>query len=101
MPGVVIRGAITGVVGIVLGIVGAHYLFVGSALSLIPWCIAGLAIGAFCVGRREALLVGTIYGFLLAFSFMLSGYEGSQPVMVVVPFFLILGLFGGVCGAAL
>lgn len=34
--------------GALLGVLGARYLFVGSWLSLIPWGIAELALGAVC-----------------------------------------------------
>ena len=84
-----------------LGIVGARYLFVGSALSLIPWGIAGLLIGLWCPTYREAIATGALYGFLLAFSFMVAGYQGAAPILTRVPFFAILGIVGLVCGVGL
>jgi predicted nucleotidyltransferase len=72
---------------IVLGITSSRYLFVGSTLSLIPRGIAGLLIGLWCLTYREAIAVGALYGFLLAFSFMMSGYQGSAPVLTRLPFF--------------
>jgi hypothetical protein len=88
------------VAGVLLGIIGARYLFVGSWLSLIPWGIAGLALGGWCE-RREALINGAIYGFVLAFTFMIAGYAGSAPVISRLPFFAILGVIGAVFGFAL
>ena len=48
------------IIGALLGVIGARYLFVGSWLSLIPWGIAGLLIGywsqkAGMVGQRDLL----------------------------------------------
>ena len=86
--------------GAVLGIVGARYLLVGSALSLVPWSVAGMCIGYF-TDRRGAMINGAVYGFVLSFAFMCAGYKGTQPIMLRVPFFLVLGLIGAVCGFAL
>ena len=87
-------------VGTALGILASHYLFVGSWLSLILWAIAGLALGFWC-RRREAMINGTVYGFVLAFIFMISGYSGSASLISRLPFFAILGVVGAVCGLIL
>ena len=88
-------------VGIALGIIASRYLLVGSFLSLIPWGIAGLLIGLWCSSYREAILIGACYGFLLAFTFMLAGYQGSAPTLTRLPFFAALGLVGALCGLGL
>ena len=89
------------IVGIILGILGSRYLFVGSFLSLIPWGIAGLLFGLWCQNYRESLITGAVYGFLLVFAFMAGGYEGADPILGKLPFFAILGLVGAVCGIGL
>ena len=89
------------IVGALLGVIGSRYLFVGSALSLIPWGIAGCLIGIWSDTRRQSILNGGLYGFVLSFVFMLSGYAGSEPVISRFPFFALLGLFGAVCGLIL
>ena len=88
------------VIGFLLGFIGSRYFFVGSWLSLVPWGIAGLAIG-YWSQRREALINGGIYGFVLAFVFMIAGYTGSASLISRLPFFAILGIVGGVCGLIL
>ncbi|HEX7619590.1 MAG TPA: hypothetical protein VF359_00145 [Anaerolineales bacterium] len=88
------------VVGALLGIIGARYLFVGSWLTLIPWTIAGLAIG-YWGQRRESIINGGIYGFTLAFVFMIAGYSGSASLISRLPFFALLGVVGGICGLIL
>jgi hypothetical protein len=86
------------VIGIILGFVGSKILFVGSALSLIPWAVAGLVIGYLSVSRREAAIGGSLYGFALAFSFMAFGYDGAASLISRLPFFAVLGVIGAVCG---
>lgn len=87
-------------IGSLLGVIGSRYLFVGSWLSLIPWGIIGLALGAWN-SRRGSMLNGAVYGFCLAFVFMLAGYAGAAPWFTRIPFFAVLGLVGAVCGFVL
>jgi hypothetical protein len=87
------------VLGFLLGWGGAHALFLGS-WTLLPWGLAGLALG-YWVGRRRPLFAGALYGFILCFVFMVAGYTGSAPTITRVPFFALIGLFGAVCGMAL
>jgi hypothetical protein len=89
------------VVAVVFGILSSRYLLVGSALSLIPWGIAGVLLGVWCAQYREAAGLGALYGFLIAFTFMVTGYQGAAPILSRVPFFAILGLVGAVCGVGL
>ena len=86
--------------GAFLGVLGARFLFVGSGLSLIPWAIVGLVLGAWC-SRVESLGVGAAYGFTLAFVFMIAGYSGSSPLIGRLPAFAVLGAVGAVCGLVL
>ena len=83
--------------GAILGVIGARYLFVGSWLSLIPWGIAGLLIG-FWSQKRQWLVNGICYGFTICFAFMIAGYSGSAALISRLPFFALIGLFGGMCG---
>ena len=95
-----VRSVVAVLVGVLLGVVGARYLFVGSALSLVPWAVAALALGTWCT-PRQALGVGALYGFALAFSFMVAGYTGSSSIIGRLPAFALLGLVGAVSGLVL
>ncbi len=86
--------------GSLLGFIGSRVLFVGSWLSLIPWGIVGLAIG-YWSQKRDAMITGSCYGFALVFLFMIAGYAGSASLVSRLPFFAILGIFGGFCGLIL
>jgi len=88
-------------IGAALGIIASRYLFVGSWMSLVLWAIAGLAIGAWCKRRSQAMLIGAVFGFAVSFVFIWSGYTGSASLISRLPFFAILGMVGAVCGFVL
>ena len=89
------------VLGTVLGLLGARYLFVGSGLSLIPWGLVAVLTGVLSPTRRAAVAGAAAYGFTLALTFMVAGYDGTATVVSRLPFFGILGLFGAGCAAVL
>lgn len=89
------------VLGAVLGALCARVVLVGSGLSLVPWAIAGLALGACCRARTVAAAVGALFGFALAFTFMAAGYDGAAPLHTRLLPFALLGLVGAVCGSLL
>jgi hypothetical protein len=74
---------------------------VGSGLSLVPWSLAGLALGACCRTARTAAVVGGLFGFALAFTFMAAGYEGGAPLATRLAPFVLLGVIGALCGCVL
>ena len=90
---------VAAVVGIIVGVSGQYYLALG-AYSLIPWGLVGLALGAWCA-QRQGLYAGALYGFSLCFAFMVAGYHGSASLLSRIPFFILIGAFGAVCGVAL
>jgi hypothetical protein len=100
MESVMTKPIVAIVVGSALGVIGSRVLFVGSWLSLVPWTIVGLALGAWCVGR-EWTWVGALYGFFISFVFMVSGYSGTASLVSRLPFFAGLGAFGAICGLVL
>jgi hypothetical protein len=87
------------IVGVVIGATGPQYVFLG-AYSLIPWGLVAVAFGLWG-NKREALKSGMVYGFSLSFAFLVAGYNGTPSLVSRFPFFVILSLFGAVCGLAL
>ena len=82
--------------GLVLGF-APFYLQMGW-FSLIPWVLAGIALGY--VSRRDtaAAIRGALYGFVLTMTFLIAGYAGSAPVYRRLLFFAICSVFGAICG---
>ena len=93
------RIALPVAVGALLGWAASHALFLGW-WTLVPWGAAGLGLG-YWIGKPGAMLAGALYGFTLAFVFMLAGYTGQAAIVRRIPFFALLGLFGAVCGLVL
>ncbi len=89
------------VLGVVLGVAGAKYLLVGSALSLIPWGLVAALIGYTSPSRGRSTLAASGYGFALAFAFMIAGYQGHASVTHRLPPFALLGLLGAACATLL
>jgi hypothetical protein len=88
-------------VGAALGFLCGTVLLVGSGLSLVPWSVAGIVVGALSTSRAEAVRNGAAYGFALAYVFMIAGYDGSAALHTRLAPFLLFGAVGAVCGAAL
>jgi hypothetical protein len=88
-------------VGAALGFLCGTVLLVGSGLSLVPWSVAGIVVGALSTSRAEAVRNGAAYGFALAYVFMIAGYDGSAALHTRLAPFLVLGAVGAACGAAL
>ena len=91
--------AISAVVGLALGYLGANVLFVGRWYSLVLWGLVALGIGAVAASRSTALKAAAAYGLVLVAAFMLTGYKGETAVLSNIGF-LVLTLVLGVIGAA-
>lgn len=87
--------------GALLGLIGSRFIFVNSALSLIPWGASSFLIGYSIRPRQSALVSAGVFGFALATAFMLFGYQGAESVITRLPAFCLLGLVGAVCAITL
>ena len=86
---------------VVLAVGAAVGSFGGPVFVLIPWALIGLAIGFLCISAKVAAINGALYGFALAYAFMIAGYQGAAPLATRLLPFAVLGLVGAVCGALL
>ncbi len=93
------KSIIATALGIFLGTAASYVLFL-QIWTLVPWGLAGLALGYRAKGI-ERYVTGALYGFALAFVFMVANYRGADSLLGRLPAFSLLGLFGGVCGIAL
>ena len=80
------------VVGLILGFIG------GPALILLPWALVSIVIGVASIGKKAPLINGSAFGFVAAFTFMVSGYDGQPAVITRLLPFVVLGLVGAVYG---
>ena len=88
-------------VGALLGYLCARVVLVGSGVSLVPWAMAGLALGPTRRSGRLPAVLGAVYGFVLAYVFMVAGYDGAAPLHTRLLPFVVLGAVGAVCGSVL
>jgi hypothetical protein len=95
---VMVKIILAAILGVILGVTGPYYVFLGS-YSVVPWGLVALAIGFWC-SKRQSLYAGALYGFCLCFFFMIAGYNGTASLVSRLPFFILIGLFGAVCGIA-
>ena len=92
-----LRGIFAAALGVILGLIGARYIFVGSSLSLIPWGLAAVIMGYFSTTWKTTIGGGALFGFCLAGAFMLAGYQGTAPVTTYLIPFALIGLVGAFC----
>ena len=86
-------------VGVLLGLLAARFLFVGSSLSLLVWAAVAVGVGGAAPSLRAAIGSGAILGFTTVWSFIGFGYQGARPIVEeAIPFTLIAVL--GAIGAA-
>ena len=85
-----------GVVGIACGLASNTPWLTGQWANLIVWALAGIALGLFVTSNRQIVWTGIVYGFLMAVTFLISGFRGASDKL---PAFLLLTLLLSVLGA--
>ena len=86
--------------GVVIGFVYGQG-HAGPVVSLATWGIAALAFGAGTSRWKPSLAAGAVFGFTVSLFFLIGGYQGAKPIFTPLPFFVLLALFGALCGGAL
>jgi hypothetical protein len=95
------RALLLSSIGAAVALLVSSTVFHGNVYSLIVWAIAGLFVGFLTKSKKESLIAGGVYGFILSYMFMTLGYKGTRPYISVVVPFALLGLFGALCGLIL
>jgi hypothetical protein len=99
----VLRLLIAAALAVVVGFVSAKYLAQGTALVSVPWGVIALLLGAFSPTRRQALLVGAVFGFLVSYAYLwFDDTSALTPAKAAQLALLIMApaAFGLLCGAA-
>lgn len=77
-------------VALVMSYISSRYLFVGSALNLIPWGILALCFGLIARNTREARGYGAVYGFCQSFMFLWIDKSGKLSLPQFCMLFVII-----------
>jgi hypothetical protein len=56
--------------------------------------VVAVLVGVLAPTRRAAVAEAATYGFSLAFTFMVAGYDGTATLISRLPLFAVLGLVG-------
>ena len=56
------------------------------------WGVVGAGLGFFCSNKKTAIWVGTVYGFCLSVSFLLSGFQGAANKFLAFALFSLAAL---------
>lgn len=89
--------------GLLLGVVSAVWMPQGTALVTIPWGVVALLLGATCRRGRIAVLLGGVFAFLAAYSYLWAddrALPSGARLLQVALIILLPAAFGFCCGAA-
>ena len=85
-------------ISIILGFLSTHAFSLGY-YNLVLWGVVGAGLGFFCSNKKTAIWVGTVYGFCLSVSFLLSGFQGAANKFLAFALFSLgLSMIGAVGG---
>lgn len=73
------HASVSAIIGMLLGFLASKMLFL-QWITLIPWGLAGLVVGYVSNSRKQSVINGGSYGFLLGFVFMMGQYTGHDPL---------------------
>ncbi len=98
------RAALVAGVAIAMALVSAKILFGASMLNIVPWGILAFATAFLAASRRESLLFGAIFGFVVSYAFLWFDNSGEKTlgrVLILIPLVVAPALFGALCGLIL
>jgi hypothetical protein len=87
--------------GIVMAFISARFLFNGSILNVVPWGILAFATAFVAANKRQSLILGAIFGFVVSYAFLWFDNSGSKTlssVLILIPVVVAPALFGALCG---
>lgn len=90
------------VVAAIMSYLSSRYIFVGSALSLLPWGILALCWGLLASNKKQAKQLGAMYGFFQSFIFLWIDKAGGITFiqfLLLVVIITTLSLAAALCAA--
>ena len=87
--------------GVFLGWAAAKPLSGLAVGNLVVWGTAVVALGLLPGSRGTKAIRLWTFGFVVGFTFMCFGYEGSAALVTRVVPFALIGVFSGLCAIAL
>jgi len=94
---------LAGILGIFTGL--ATFYLVSGWYSVFPWAVAVLVIGYASTNRRDSIINGAIFGYILFLVYILLGYQGKTDTGSIIKFiafnvlFSLVGAIAGIIGA--
>jgi len=91
---------IMSLLGVALGI--ATYYFMYGWYDVFPWAVVALIIGYTSNIRRDSIINGSVFGYVLFLVYVFLGYKnktGIEGMIRFVVFDMLFSLVGAICGA--
>ena len=92
---------VSGVLGVVLGWLGAKPLSFLGIGNVLLWAVSVVALGTRPGTAPGKVLRLGLFGFVLGISFLCFGYAGADALSTKLVPFAVIGLFCAVCAVAL
>jgi len=86
--------------GVAVGIV--TYYFMYGWYDVFPWAVVALIIGYTSNSRRDSIINGSVFGYVLFLVYVFLGYKnktGIEGMIRFVVFDMLFSLVGAICGA--
>ena len=64
------------------------YYFINGWYNVVPWLIAALMVGYTSKNRRDSIINGAMFGYLLFLAYILLGYTGNTDTNSMIKFLL-------------
>ncbi len=89
------------VVALVIAFISAHYLFNASVTNAIPWGLLAFATAFIAKSKKDSLILGGLFGFVVSYSFLWFDDKSisTSKVLILIPLIVLPALLGMFCGS--
>jgi hypothetical protein len=88
-------------VAVIMAFLSAKALFNGDIRNVVPWGILAFATAFLASSRREAWVLGALFGFAVSYAFLWFDNTDAKTlstVLILIPLIVLPSLFGALCG---